>query len=138
MTDYDYATQRLSTYTFEYADGNAAASRGTEPDHLCKKVGYLPEDKFAYFAAANINYLPDGFSVDDVLAEAEYYFGDLAEFDDMSESDALSMIENLDSSGGDPMVYKISRDGTVIYHDEGLEEYVLEMFADEDYEYWDE
>ena len=137
MIEFDYAYQPLSRYTFEYADGNAAASRGTEPDHLCEKVGYLPEDKFAYFAATQINYLPEDFEPEDLIAEAERYFGDLEEFEEMSEDEARAMVERLDITGGDPLMYKITRDGTPIYYDEEMEKYVLDMFAWDD-EYWEE
>lgn len=130
--DEAYKDQRLFQYLFQYADGNGAASRGMEPDHLCSKIGYLPDDKFAYFAAVQINYLPEDFKPEDVLDEAEYYFGDLEEFEELSEEEALDMLENLDVTGGDPMIYKISKSGKPIYYDIGLEEYVLDLFSEDE------
>lgn len=120
------SSNRYATYTFYFGDGNSAASRGTDVEHDCKLMGKLDSDEMASLAVLVLNDLPDNFTREDVIDILEDDWG--CSEDEISDELAGSTIEDtisqLDISGGDPLVYKVTKNGSTIFYDKYVEEEV--------------
>ena len=121
------------TYTFYFGDGNSAASRGTDVEHDCKLTGKLASDEMASLAVLVLNDLPDNFTEEDVLDSLDDLGYDEDEVSSMLDESTIDDIVNqLDITGGDPLVYKVEKNGKEIFYDEYMEEEVNSSIEDED------
>lgn len=120
------SSNRPATYTFYFGDGNSAASRGTDVEHDCKLTGKLTSDEMASLAVLILNDLPDNFTEEDVLdiLEDDWGYSEDEIFDELAESTIADAISQLDISGGDPLVYKVKKNGNQIFYDEYVEKAV--------------
>lgn len=116
-------SEGLHKYEFYFGDGNAAASRGDEGEKLRHLTGMLADDSEAAAAISALEYLPARFNNEQLLNET-----DVDAFMSTSIRDAIA---DLDISGGDPVVYKVTRDGQNIFYDGDMEEYLLDRTGGE-------
>lgn len=121
VTGSDYLTLK---YTFYFGDGNSAASRGSEVENDCKISGTVSWDEMASAAVAVLNKLPDNFidaDILDALFDEGYSAEDIEALQNRSLEDAIAQ---LDISGGEPLVYRVEKNGQAVYEDANLEELV--------------
>ena len=128
LEDYDSVTSSTSAgieYTFYFGDGSSAASRGSEPENACEVSLVVESDSVANGAVLMLLELEDDFTSDDVrlvLENQGYSEDEIEDIFSMSLEDAIS---ELDITGGDPLVYKVERNGKVVYYDADMEAEVL-------------
>ena len=121
LEDYDpveCADGMMLNYTFYFGDGSAAASRGELADEHVQLSGTVSSEAIAASAVTVLEYLSDGFTDEDVITELGFEPGDEIElpFENLEEA-----INSLDIGAGEPLVYKVERNGEVVYYDEYLE-----------------
>lgn len=128
------SSNRYAIYTFYFGDGDSAASRGTDVEHDCKLTGKLDSDEMASLAVLVLNDLPDNFTREDVLDILEDDWGCSEDeiFDELAGSAVEDTISQLDVSGGDPLVYKVTKNGGPIFYDKYMEEEVKAAASDYD------
>lgn len=128
LEDYDAvecADNYLSLkYTFHFGDGKGAASRGFDAENDCVLSGSVSWDGFASAAVRVLNVLPDNFTDTDILDALSDYGYDAEEIEDAQSMSLEDMIDSLDITGGDPLIYKVEKNGQVIYYEPQLEEIV--------------
>lgn len=133
------SSNRPATYTFYFGDGNSAASRGTDVEHDCKLTGKLTSDEMASLAVLFLTELPDNFTDEDVLdiLEADLSYDEDEIFDKLAKSTIADTIYQLDPSGGDPLVYKVKKNGKEIFYDEYAEMTVKPSSESDDWDDWE-
>lgn len=129
------SSNRYAIYTFYFGDGNSAASRGTDVEHDCKLTGKLDSDEVASLAVLVLNDLPDNFTREDVLdlLEEDSGYSEDEIFDELAGSTVEDTISQLDISGGDPLVYRVTKNGKQIFYDEYMEEEVKAASESDDW-----
>lgn len=134
--------KRLQRYIFKFGDGNAARSRGHECEKDVTIEAMLSCDVVAMIAAAHMTsiYLYHG----EYMLTDEIVFNVLCEDYEWEEEDwnkAISenkieewknTLSSADISGGDVLLYKVSRKGKILYYDEELESEVESSCYEED------
>lgn len=130
-------------YVFNFGDGNSARSRGTEQDNDVELEALLSSDVVALIAGTYMtdiySYIDeeDTFTDEDVFEVlSESYGWDKADWDKAIKENKIeewkNSIASADISGGDILMYKISRGSKVLYYDKYVEEEVKSYYYDEE------
>ena len=123
--------KNLQKYIFKFGDGNSARSRGYESEEDVTVEAMLSCDVVAMIAAA---YMTSIYIYhDEYLLTDEIVFNVLSEdygWEDEDWNKAISennieewknTLSSADISGGDVLMYKVSRKGKILYYDKDLE-----------------
>lgn len=121
----------LQRYIFKFGDGNSARSRGYESEEDVTIEAMLSCDVVAMIAAAYMTSIY--FYHDEDMLTDEIVFNVLSEdygWDEEDWNKAISennieewknTLISTDISGGDVLLYKVSRKGKILYYDEDIE-----------------
>lgn len=134
------------TYHINWIDGNAAASRGTEPDHAVTSSLTATSDdeaiKYAYLlrCVSETDSISDLSEIMDLLSDYGYEDDEIHDLLNMSDyKKALDELNYDGIDGGEPWIHSIvDASGNVIYEEDSPEYYDEISSEDEDDDFEDE